>query len=239
MWSICKKELRQFFSSLIGMLAIVLFLVLNGLFLFVFPDLNVFDEGYATMDRFFQMAPLIFLLLIPAITMRSLADEFRIGTYETLRTKPLSLHAIITGKYISALIIMVLAILPTLTFAWIIHHLSTEGVDTGGIAGSYMGLIFLGAVFTSIGIWCSSFSTNAVVSFLVSVFICFVSYYAFDALSKLTSFQGGADYYIQMIGINQHYESMARGVIDLRDVVYFLSAIFFFLFLTNRNLKRR
>lgn len=239
MWSICKKELRQFFSSLIGMIAIILFLTLNGLFLFVFPDTNVFDEGYATMDRFFEMAPLVLLLLIPAITMRSFSDEFRTGTYETLRTKPLTIQSIVSGKYISAVIIMILSILPTLLFAFIIQQLSPEGIDTGGIAGSYIGLIFLGATFAAIGVWSSSLTNNAVVAFLVSVFLCFISYYAFEAISRIPAFQGGADYYIEMLGIDLHYKSMSRGVIDLRDLFYFLSAIIFFIFLTTRNLKSR
>lgn len=239
MWSICKKELRQFFSSLIGLIAIILFLTLNGLFLFVFPDTNVFDEGYATMDVFFQLAPLVLLLLIPAITMRSLSDEFKIGTYETLRTKPLTINQIILGKYFSSFIIMILAVLPTFSFVWIIDHLSTAGLDNGGIAGSYIGLICLGAVFIAIGIWCSSFTNNAVIAFLVSVFLCFVSYYAFESMSRIPGFQGGVDYYIELLGIDHHYRSMSRGVIDLRDLVYFTSVIFFFLFLTARNLLRR
>ena len=239
MWSICKKELRQFFSSLIGLVAIILFLILNGLFLFVFPDTNVFDEGYATMDRFFEMAPLVFLLLIPAITMRSFSEEFKTGTYETLRTKPLTIQSIISGKYISALIIMVLSVLPTIFFAWIIQQLSPEGIDTGGIAGSYIGLVFLGASFTAIGIWSSSLTNNAVVSFLVGVFLCFITYYAFEAISRIPAFQGNADFYIEMLGLDQHYQSMSRGVIDLRDLVYFLSVIMLFVFLTARNLKNR
>ncbi|MEY3435850.1 MAG: gliding motility-associated transporter permease subunit GldF [Bacteroidota bacterium] len=239
MWSICKKELRQFFSSLIGILAIMLFLILNGLFLFVFPDTNLFDEGFATMDVFFQLAPLILLLLIPAITMRSLSEEFKTGTYEILRTKPLTIHQIILGKYISSLIIMILAVLPTISFVWIIDYLSSSGIDTGGIAGSYIGLICLGSVFISIGIWCSSFTTNAVIAFMVSVFVCFVSYYAFEAVSRIPGLQGGADYYIEVFGIDHHYRSMSRGVIDLRDLVYFFSVICFFIFLTARNLVRR
>lgn len=239
MWSICKKELRQFFSSLIGLVAIILFLILNGLFLFVFPDTNVFDEGYATMDRFFEMAPLVFLLLIPAITMRSFSEEFKTGTYETLRTKPLTIKGIISGKYISAFIIMILAVLPTIFFAWIIQQLSPEGVDTGGIAGSYIGLVFLGGTFTAIGIWSSSLTNNAVVAFLVSVFLCFISYYAFEAISRIPAFQGNADFYIEILGLDQHYQSMSRGVIDLRDLVYFLSVTTLFIFLTARNLKNR
>lgn len=239
MWSICKKELRQFFSSLIGLVAIMLFLILNGLFLFLFPETNVFDEGYASMATFFQMAPLVFLLLIPAITMRSFSDEFKSGTYETLRTKPLTVVQIISGKYLSSFIIMILSVLPSFFFVWILQELSTEGVDMGGIVGSYIGLFFLGSVFTAIGIWCSSITNNAVIAFLVSAFICFVCYYAFEAISRIPGLQGSADYYIEMLGIDHHYQSMSRGVIDVRDLIYFVTAICFFLFLTARNLERR
>lgn len=239
MWSICKKELRQFFSSLIGLMAIVLFLVLNGLFLFVFPDTNVFDEGYASMNIFFQMAPLVFLLLIPAITMRSFSEEFKTGTYEILRTRPLTLSHIIGGKYLAACIIMLLSVFPTVVFPLIIHFVSADGLDTGGITGSYIGLVCLGTVFTAIGLWSSSQSSNAVISFLMSGFVCFVSYYVFEAISRIPALKGGPDYYIEMFGIDQHYQSMSRGVVDLRDLIYFLSVICFFLFLTARNLERR
>lgn len=239
MWSICTKELRQFFSSLIGLMAIMIFLILNGLFLFVFPDTNLFDEGYADMSSFFQMAPLVLLLLIPAITMRSFSEEFKTGTYEILRTKPLTVPQLIMGKYLASILILILSVLPTLSFVWIVDQLSTEGMDTGGIAGSYIGLMFLGSVFTSIGICCSSFTNNAVISFMVSVFVCFVSYYAFEAISRIPGFQSGADYYIEILGIDHHYQSMSRGVIDLRDLIYFISVICFFLFITARNLERR
>lgn len=239
MWSICKKELRQFFSSLTGYIAVMVFLLLNGLFLFVFPDTNIFDEGYASMDSFFSMAPWVLLLLIPAVTMRSFSEEFRTGTYEILQTRPLSLIQLIMGKYMASLLVVVMAIIPTLIFPWIIGQLSSEGLDTGGIAGSYIGLFFLAAVFTAIGICCSSFTTNAVVSFMVSALVCYLAYYAFEAVSRMAALQGNADYYVELLGIDQHYRSMSRGVIDFRDVLYFLSTSLFFLFLTARNLERR
>ena len=239
MFPICKKELRQFFSSLTGYIAIIVFLLLNGLFLFVFPASSLFDYGYATLDKFFELAPWILLLLIPAITMRSFADEFKGGTYEILQTRPVTSWQIIWGKYLASLIIMVIAILPTLIYVFTISRLSTGGIDTGGIAGSYIGLFFLAAVFTAIGICCSSFTSNAVVSFLLSAFACFVIYSAFSALSTIPVFESGAGYFIEMLGIDSHYHSISRGVIDSRDIVYFASVVILFLFLTARNLVKR
>lgn len=238
MWSVCKKELRQFFSSLTGYMAIVLFLLLNGLFLFVFPDTNIFDSGYATLETFFDTAPWILLLLIPAITMRSLAEEIKTGTYEILKTKPLSRIDLILGKYMASFVIVIIAILPTLVYVFTVKELSTGGIDLGGIIGSYIGLLFLSSVFISIGICCSSFTNNAVVSFLLSAFACFLVSHAFTAISKIPGIPVGFDYYVEMVGIDFHYKSMSRGVIDTRDMVYFISMITIFLFVTNRNLEK-
>lgn len=239
MRSVLIKELRQFFSSLTGYMAIVMFLLLNGLFLFVFPDTSVFDEGYATLDTFFKTAPWVFLLLIPAITMRSFADEFKTGTFEILSTKPVSAWSLILGKYFSSIIIVVITIIPTVIYGFTINSLSTGGIDIGGILGSYVGLIFLASVFVSIGISCSSFTTNAVVAFLISAFVCFLVSNAFTAISKIPGLPSGADYYIEMFGIDFHYQSMSRGVLDTRDIIYFLSMIILFLFITHRNLEKR
>ncbi|HTN05334.1 gliding motility-associated ABC transporter permease subunit GldF [Agriterribacter sp.] len=239
MFAICKKEIRQFFSSLTGYLAIIIFLLLSGLFLFVFPDTNLFDYGYATLDTFFELAPWILLLLIPAITMRSFADEFKAGTYEILVTRPLSKWQIIGGKYLASLIIIGIALLPTFTYVFTIKSLSTGGVDTGGIAGAYIGLLFLSAAFTAIGICCSSFTNNAVVAFLSSAFTCFLLYNGFTAISGIPSLQGGWDYFIEMAGINFHYRSLSRGAVDSRDMIYFLSIIVLFLFITRKKLLNR
>jgi len=239
MWSICKKELKQFFSSLTGYIAIIVFLLMNGLFLFVFPDSNLLDYGYATLDKFFELAPMILLLLIPAITMRSFPDEFRGGTYEILETSPVTRWQMIIGKYLACLIVVLIALLPTIIYVVTISSLSTGGIDGGGIVGSYIGLVFLSAVFTAIGICCSSFSNNAVVAFLVGAFVCFLMYNAFNAVSRIPALSAGADYYIEMIGIDFHYRSLSRGVVDSRDLVYFLSLIIGFLFITNRNIEKR
>ena len=239
MWSICKKELHQFFSSLTGYVTIVVFLLLNGLFLFVFPDTNLFDYGYASLETFFQTAPWIFLFLVPAITMRSFADEFRNGTFETLRTSPIALSQLVLGKYIASIIIVVAALIPTLIYVFTISQLSTGGIDTGGIIGSYIGLLLLSSLFVAIGIFCSSATNNAVVAFLVSAFACFVLYFAFSAISKIAGLQSGADYYLEFLGVESHYKSTSRGVLDIADILYFFTSSGFFLLLTARNLLKR
>lgn len=239
MWSVCKKELRQFFSNLTGYIAIIVFLLVNGLVLFVFDE-NILDFGYATLDRFFLLAPWILLLLIPAITMRSFADEFKTGTYEILQTRPLTRWQIITGKYLGSLIVVFIALVPTVIYIFSIQRLSSgEGLDMGATIGSYTGLFFLASVFTAISICSSSFTNNAVVAFIASLIGCALLYYGFSAISRMPALANGADYYVEMIGINFHYQSISRGLIDTRDVVYFLSVIFLFLFITSRNLLKR
>lgn len=240
MWSVCKKEFRQFFSSLTGYIAIIVFLLLNGLFLFVFPDTNILDFGFATLDKFFELAPWILLLLIPAITMRSFADEFKSGTFEILQTKPLSRWQLVTGKYFGSLGVVLIALVPTVIYAISVQQLSsTGGIDTGGTIGSYIGLVFLAGVFVAIGIGCSSLTNNAVVAFIAGAFLCFLLYSGFGAISRIPAFQSGADYYIEMLGIDFHYRSVSRGVVDSRDIIYFLSIIIFFLLFTSRNLIKR
>lgn len=240
MWAVCKKELRQFFSSLTGYIAIIAFLLLNGLLLFVFPDTDILTFGYATLDKFFELAPWILLLLTPAITMRSFSDEFRMGTFETLQTVPLTRKRLVLGKYLASLIVVLIAVLPTLVYFLCIQRLSGQGgIDTGATIGSYLGLICLAGVFTAIGIWCSSWTTNAVVAFIVAAFACFLLYSGFGAISALPVFTGGADYYIGMLGIDFHYRSISRGVVDSRDIIYIVSIICLFLYLTGRHLEAR
>jgi len=239
MWPICKKELRQFFSSLTGYIAIIVFLLVNGLVLFVFRN-NILEYGYATLDQFFLFAPWILLFLISAITMRSFSDEFKSGTFEILQTRPISSWQIVNGKFWGSLIVAIIALVPTLVYYFTVNHLaSTSGIDSGAAVGSYLGLLLLTAVFTSIGICVSSFTTNSVVAFIISLIACILFYYGFTAISQLPVFKNGADYYIEMLGINFHYQSISRGVIDTRDLVYFLSLIAFFLLLTKQNLGRR
>jgi ABC-2 type transport system permease protein len=172
--------------------------------------------------------------------MRSFSDEFRTGTFEILQTKPLTKMDIVAGKYLASLIVVIIALLPTIIYFFSIQQLSAQnGVDVGASIGSYIGLFFLAAVFVAIGICCSSFTNNAVVAFIASAFFCFLIYSGFSAVSGISSFAAGADYYIEMLGIDFHYRSISRGVIDTRDLIYFLSIIFFFLIFTNRNLAKR
>jgi len=237
---ICKKEWQQFFSSLTGYLALIVFLLLNGLYLFVFPDSNLLDFGYASLGGFFNIAPWILLFLVPTVTMRSLADEYKAGTFELLKTLPLRPYQIVWGKFYGALLIVVAALVPTIIYAVSLQKLSSiGGIDVGGTAGSYIGLVLLGAVYTAVGICTSSFTNNTVVAFISGAFVCFLLYTGFDAISKLSVFKAGWDYYIEMLGINFHYRSISRGVIDVRDLVYFGGVIVLFLFITQRNVLKR
>jgi ABC-2 type transport system permease protein len=240
MWIICAKEWRQFFSSLTGYIAIILFLLLMGLFLFVFPNSSILEFGYATLDNFFNIAPWILLFLVPTITMRSIADEYKSGTFEVLKTLPIKSSSIVWGKYFGCLLVVAVALLPTIIYAISIQQLSAKGgIDVGGTIGSYIGLLLLGGLYTAVGICTSSFTNNTVVAFISAAFVCFIFYSGFEALSKLPVFAGGMDYYIQMLGIDFHYRSISRGVIDTRDVLYFLAVIILFLLVTQRNLMRR
>ncbi|MCO6497908.1 MAG: ABC transporter permease [Chitinophagaceae bacterium] len=239
MFAIARKELQQFFSSFGGYIALLLFLLINSLYLFVLKDTNIFDLGYATLEPFFSLAPWVFIFLIPSIAMRSFAEEFKGGTFELLKTFPLSGRQIVLGKYLAVVFIVVLALLPTLVYPFIISGFAgANGIDTGAIVGSYIGLIFLGAVFAAISIWCSTLSPNSVVAFLLGAFMCLLLYYGFNALSKIPAFTGGADYYIEMLGIDLHYQNISRGVIDTRDIVYFLSLIILFLFASRQNIQK-
>jgi ABC-2 type transport system permease protein len=225
----------------VGYLAILVFLIACGLFLWIIPDSSILEYGYATLDKFFQWAPWLFLLLIPAITMRSFADEFRSGTIEWLSTKPLTDLDIILGKYFASLALVVFALLPTLIYVYTIDNLSLmeNNLDTGGIIGSYIGLLLLAASFTAIGIFSSSVTNNQIVGFLVALFACYLVYSGFESLSSIPAFTGGIDYYLSMVGMSFHYNSISRGLIDSRDVIYFLSVIVLFISLTRLSLNRR
>ena len=240
MWNICKKEISQFFSSLTGYIAVILFLLINGMFLFLLQDSNIFDFGYASLDKFFELAPWVFIFLVPAVAMRSFSDEFRTGTFEILKTKPVTSLQIVLGKYFSVILVVVIALIPTILYVFTIKALSVNGaIDKGGIAGSYLGLIFLSAVFSAISICCGSFTSNAIVSFLISAFMCLILYFGFNAISSISVFSGNADYYIEMLGIDFHYQSISRGVIDSRDLTYFLSLIVLSIFITQKKLKSK
>ena len=239
MFAITKKDFRQFFSSLTGYITIILFLLVNGLFLFVLKESNIFDFGYATLDKFFELAPWVFLFLVPAITMRSLSEEFKSGTFEILRTRPVTGWQIVIGKYLAVLLVILFTLCPTLIYIVTINSLSSGGIDTGGIAGSYIGLFLLAAVFAAVSLYCSGLTSNTIAAFILSAFVCLLLYFGFNAISKLPALQGKSDYYIEMIGIDFHYRSISRGVIDSRDIVYFASLIWFSLLLTVKSLQHK
>ncbi|MEQ1554193.1 MAG: ABC transporter permease subunit [Ferruginibacter sp.] len=204
------------------------------------PQSSIIDNNYATLDKFFELAPWVLLFLVPAITMHSLADEFKTGTFELLKTNPITSWQIVWGKYVAILIVLLFVIAPTFIYIICIKTLSTQGnIDVGGIISSYIGLFFLAATFSAISICCSAFTNNAVVAFLVSTFICLVVYFGFNALSKIPFFANGFDYYIEMLGIDFHYKSISRGVIDTRDVIYFCSLIFLSLLITVKNISKK
>lgn len=240
MWMICKKEWRQFFSSLTGYIALVIFLLLNGLLFFVFPDTSLLDFGYATLDSFFRLSPWVLLFLVPTITMRSLADEYKAGTFELLKVMPVSAADIVWGKFLGALLVILLALIPTVIYGISIQILSAVGgIDVGSTIGSYIGLLLLGAVFTAAGICASSFTNNTVIAFITGAFVCFLLFFGFDGISKLPAIANNAGYYIEMLGLKMHYTSMSKGVIDLRDILYFTGLIAIFLLITQRNILRR
>ena len=240
MWMICKKEWQQFFNSLTGYIALIIFLLLNGLFFFVFPDTSLLNFGYASLNNFFEIAPMLLLFLVPTVTMRSFADEYKQGTFELLKTLPLTPSQIVWGKFFGAAMIVITALLPTIVYAISMQQLSsTGGIDVGGTIGSYIGLILISTVFVSVGLCFSSFTNNTVVAFITGAFVCFILYTGFDAISKLPVFKSGWDYYIEMLGLNFHYKSISRGVIDTRDVIYFTGVIFLFLLITQRNILKK
>lgn len=241
MRTIYLKEINSFFSSIVGYVALLVFLVACGLFLWIIPNYSILEYGYASMERFFDIAPWLLLLLVPAVTMRSFADEFRTGTIEWLSTKPVSDTAIIMGKYLATVTLIAMALLPTLLYVYTISNLSyiDISIDSGAIIGSYIGLLFLAATFAAVGVFCSSLTANQVVGFLVSLFACYLLYTGFEQLSKLPKFAEGLDYYLSMAGIEFHYNSMSRGFIDSRDIIYFISVIIFFVTLTRFSLATR
>lgn len=241
MFALYKKELRQFFGSLVGYLAVVVFLLILGLFLWVFPETNLLDFGFATLDSLFSLAPFVLIFLIPAITMRSFAEEINSGTIELLGTRPITEWQIVLAKYFAALTLVFISILPTVVYYASIYLLASPvgNIDTGGVIGSYFGLLFLGAVFVAIGLFCSSVTSNQIVAFILSVFLCFFFYQAFYYLSQFGVFLGKNDYLIESFGLSAHYDAMGKGVVDTRDVVYFVTVITAFLLFTRTALSAR
>jgi ABC-2 type transport system permease protein len=240
MYSIYLKEIRSLLSSLIAMIVIIVFLIANGLFLWVFKGTNILDSGYANIEPLFELAPVIFIFLISALTMRSFSEEKKSGTFETLTTKPISDMGIIGGKFFAVLTIVFFAILPTLFYYITIYKLAVPvgNIDRGALMGSYLGLFFLCAGYVSIGIFASIITDNQIVSFILSMFLCFFIYISFDFLGNISLFKNN-NFFIEWLGINYHYKNISRGVIDTRDVIYFLSLIALFIALTKIKFNSR
>ena len=234
MLAILKKEFNSFFASPIGYLVIAVFLIINGLYLWVFKsDFNILNAGFADLNSFFFIAPWFFLFLIPAVTMRSFSDEFRLGTIEILKTKPLTDWQIVLGKYAGALLLIILALVPTLIYVYSIVQLGSPAgnLDIGSTIGSYIGLLFLASAYTAIGLFTSTLSNNQIVAFIVAVIISFFMFYGFEALADM-----GISETLRNFGMSEHFNSISRGVIDTRDLIYFASVTFFFLFITKLKL---
>lgn len=235
MFTLIKREINSFFSSAIGYLVIAIFLVINGLFLWVFSgNYNILDAGFADLSPYFELAPWVLLFLIPAVCMRAFSDEMKMGTMELLLTKPISLKQIVLGKYFGAVILILIALLPTILYVFTISELGnpTGNFDVGSTIGSYIGLLFLVLAYTSIGIFSSTFSQNQIVAFIIAVFLCFALYYGFEGFTS-SSFD------ISSLGMKAHFDSVARGVLDTRDLIYFLSITAFFIALTVLKLKKQ
>jgi ABC-2 type transport system permease protein len=241
MLTLLKKEINSFFHSLTGYLVVIVFLLVNGLFLWVFPlQYNILDSGFASIDNLFMLSPFVFLFLIPAITMRSFAEEQKAGTLELLLTKPLSGMQIIGAKFLAGVVLVLFSLLPTLVYFFSVYHLGLPpgNIDLGGMWGSYLGLFLLGASFAAIGIFASACAENQIVAFMIAVFLCGFLFLGFDFIYSLSLF-GKIDLFIQSLGMNAHYASMSRGVIDSRDMLYFASLIALFLLLTKIKLESR
>ncbi len=241
MLAIYFKEINAFFASLIGYIVVGVFLLLMGLVMWVFPDSSVLSGSYASMDTLFSMAPLIFLFLIPAVTMRSFAEETQSGTIELLVTRPISDWQIVAGKYLACLTLVLFALIPTVLYYLTVYQLGAPkgNLDSGGILGSYIGLLFLASAFVAIGLFASSLTNNQIIAFILAAFLCFFVHMAFDFLSRLPIFFGKTDDLVQAFGIQYHYNSISRGLVDSRDVVYFLSLTAVFLAATVLSLGRR
>ena len=239
MLAIFRKEVNQFFSSPIAYIIMGVFLTAVGLLLWVFPDTSLLENGYADMGPFFTLTPYVMLFMVPAITMRSIADEVRAGTLEWLLTKPVSRWGVVAGKFGANWLLVVLTLLPTLLYYVTLYRLGSPvgNIDSAGVFGSYIGLVLLAGVLVAIGVWASSLNDNQVVAFVLGVFFGFLLYVGLSALAGLLA-PGGLAYYLSYFALDEQYRALGRGLIDSRNVVYLSSLIIFFLLLTVNQLKR-
>lgn len=241
MFALWKKEVLAFFSSLTGYLVAGVFLLVTGLFLWVIPgNLNILFGGYASLDSLFWLAPWLYLFLVPAVTMRLLSEERKSGTIELLLTKPLTDWSIVGGKYLAGVTLVVISLIPTLVYFFSVHSMAQPvgNIDHGAIWGSYIGLILLGAVYTSIGLFTSSVTENQIVAFVLAVLVCYIFYNGFQAMAELPLFRP-VNSFLVYLGIDSHYQSISRGVVDSRDLIYYGGVITFFLVLTKTVLSSR
>ena len=234
MYAVFKRELFSFLNSAMAYITIGIFLLACGILLWFFPDTSILEYGYAEMDGFFSLVPFLFMFLIPAITMRSFAEERREGTYVLLATRPLTDGQIVCAKYLACVVLVFFSLLPTLVYYYSISELGLPkgNIDTGAVIGSYAGLFLLGSAFAAIGIFASSITKNQIIAFAIAVFICFFAHSGFDSLSKVP-FLANIETTIANLGINEHYQSISRGVMDTRDLIYFLTLIILFLGITK------
>jgi ABC-2 type transport system permease protein len=230
MLAIFRKEISGFFSSLTGYIVIIVFLLVNSLFMWVLPgELNILDSGYAGLDSLFFISPWVFLFLVPAITMRMIAEEKRLGTIELIYSRPITERAVIYGKYFASVSLVLLSLLPGLIYYLSVYYLGeTHGnLDIGGTWGAFAGLFFLASIYASVGIFASSLTENQVIAFIIAVLFCFILFAGFDSFAYLPGLKK-LDEIVIGLGINEHYKSMSRGVIDINDVAYFLSVAVIF-----------
>jgi ABC-2 type transport system permease protein len=239
MLTILSKEFNAFLNSPVAYVVLGVFLIATGLFVWVFPDSSVLDYGYADLQTLFNLAPWIFLFLIPALTMRTFAEEKKAGTIELLLTRPLTDGQIIGGKYLACLLLALLALVPTLLYYYSVYKLgSPEGnIDSAATVGSYLGLALLAAVFAAIGVLASALTRDQIISFLVAVVGCFLVYSGFDSLASVL--QGSSAYYVSQLGIAAHYRDLSKGLVDSRDLVYFFSVVAVALQATRLALRSR
>lgn len=227
MFAIFRKEISGFFSSLTGYIVIIVFLLVNSLFMWVFPgEWNIFDCGYAGLDTLFFLSPWVFLFLVPAVTMRMIAEEKRLGTIELIYSRPITERGIIYGKYLASVFLVLLALLPCLIYYISVYLLgeSPGNLDKGGTLGAFIGLFFLASVYASAGIFASSLTDNQVIAFIIAVLICFFLFMGFDSFAYLPGLKN-LDEFVIRLGINEHYKSISRGVLDIKDVAYLVAVV--------------
>lgn len=240
MYQIFKKELSGFLNSFIAYIAMSVFLIGIGLLMWVFPETSVLNYGFADLETLFSFGPYVFMFLVPAITMRMFADEKKSGTLELLLTKPVTDIQIILGKYFAGFALVIFSLIPTLLYYFSIYHLGNPpgNIDTAGVVGSYIGLILLGGVFISIGVLASSLTDNQVVSFILALFLCFILYYGFQSIASIDLW-GTYSAILEELGILYHYNYMSKGLIDIRNIIYFLSLITIMIMFTKLRLSSR